>query len=159
MLSFLFHTKYKKKTSDRRWKTWSSGYGMRLAIWGLWVRIPAPGTVWIFFHKVVRVAMFVWKDERKRKRGRGWPILEKTSDKYETVKLMFAFVISNGPFPAYFLYFVFLTVNKYKSLHKLLPAGLDPMSSDVGSSNCSADCATTSAPFLWLLFPYKTFAR
>ena len=29
---------------------------------------------------VVKIVMFVWKDENKWKRGRGWPILKKTSN-------------------------------------------------------------------------------
>ena len=50
---------------------WSSGYGTRLVSWWLWVRIPAPHAGWIFSDIFfVRVAMFGWKDENKRKRER-----------------------------------------------------------------------------------------
>ena len=55
---------------------WFCGYGMRLAIWRLWVRILALYTEWTFLHIfVVKMVKFVyWKVENKTKRGRGLPI-------------------------------------------------------------------------------------
>ena len=41
----------------------------------LWVLIPAPYTGWTFSHLfVVKIVMFVRKDENKQRRGRGRPI-------------------------------------------------------------------------------------
>ena len=46
----------------------------------LWVWIPAPYTGWtrhfFTFLFVVKFVMCVWRDDNKRKRGRGWPILK-----------------------------------------------------------------------------------
>ena len=59
----------------------SSGFERSVVFRRSWVRIPAPYTdgrkkySHIF---VVRIVMFVWKDENKRKRGRGWPIFQKS---------------------------------------------------------------------------------
>ena len=60
---------------------WSSGYGRRLMFQRLWVRIPAPYTVWTFFTYlfVEKFVICVWKDENKWKRGRDWPILEQSN--------------------------------------------------------------------------------
>ena len=53
---------------------WSSGYGIWLAIWRLWVRMFDGHFSHIF---VVKIVMCVcWKDENKQKRGRGWPFLK-----------------------------------------------------------------------------------
>ena len=49
---------------------WSSGYGMRLAIWRLRVRIPVPFTGWTFFHiNLLQTCIDVWlkKTENKQK--------------------------------------------------------------------------------------------
>ena len=64
---------------------WSGGYGRRLMFRRSWVWIPALYTGWTFSHLfVVKVVMmFVWKDKKKRKRGRGWPIFLK---KYTLLK-------------------------------------------------------------------------
>ena len=58
----------------------NKGYGRRLILRRLWVRILAPYTGWTFFTHlfVVKTVMFVWKHENKWKRGRGWPRLKKS---------------------------------------------------------------------------------
>ena len=58
---------------------WSSGYGRRLMIQRLWVRIPAPytGWTWHFFTLICCKNcsnVCLKKTENKRKRGQGWPI-------------------------------------------------------------------------------------
>ena len=44
-------------------------------IWRSWGRIPAPNTGWTF----LKIVMFLWRDEDKRKRGSGWPIYWSTN--------------------------------------------------------------------------------
>ena len=55
-------------------KLGGSGFGRRHMFWGSWVRILArPYTGWHILHLfVVKIMMFVWKDENKWKRGRFW---------------------------------------------------------------------------------------
>ena len=57
----------------------SPGYWRRLLFQRSWVRIPAPYTGWTFFNLYffVKIVMFVWKDENKRKRGRALPLFKK----------------------------------------------------------------------------------
>ena len=56
------------KIINNRWELWSSGFVTRLEIWGFWVRIPATFTEWTFSRiLVVKIVMFVWKDENKQK--------------------------------------------------------------------------------------------
>ena len=58
-----------------RQETWYSGYGRRLIFRRSWVRISASYTGWTFSHLfVVKIVLFVWKDENKRKKSREWPI-------------------------------------------------------------------------------------
>ena len=60
------------------WEPWSSGYGWRLIPRRLWVWIPALYTGWTFFHIfVIKIVMFVWKDEKEA--GCGPFFLKKTS--------------------------------------------------------------------------------
>ena len=58
---------------------WSSGYGRRLMFQRLGSNPGAVYWMYIYFSHifVVRIVMFVRKDENKRKRGRGWPIFLK----------------------------------------------------------------------------------
>ena len=57
----------------------------------LWVQIPAPYTGWTFFTLICcKIVMkFVWKDENKWKRGRGWPILKKLATLVGAVVMVF----------------------------------------------------------------------
>ena len=59
-------------------KPCSSGYGRRLMFRRSWVWIPAPDGH--FSHLfVVKIVIFVWKDEKIKKRDRGWPIFKNNS--------------------------------------------------------------------------------
>ena len=81
LLFALFHSSFRcKRTTKSIFKTfvylrrepWSSGYGWRHMFCRPWVQIPAPYTGWTFLHLfVVKIVMFVWKDENKIRRGRG----------------------------------------------------------------------------------------
>ena len=53
----------------------SSDFGRRYMFRRSWVWIPALYTGWTFSH--LFHVIFVWKDENKRKRGRGWAIKKK----------------------------------------------------------------------------------
>ena len=56
---------------------WSSGDGRRLVFQRSWVWIPVLYTA-LTLLSVLRIVMFVWKDENKRIRGRKGPFLKKT---------------------------------------------------------------------------------
>ena len=63
---------------DQGREPWSCGYGRRLMFERLWVRIPAPYGQDIFSHWfVVKIVLFVWKDEKFTKKWPGLAHLKK----------------------------------------------------------------------------------
>ena len=63
-------------------KPWTSGCGMTLTIWRLWVRTPAPYTGWTFFTLICSKidVMFVWKRSKINEKEAGYgPFLTKFS--------------------------------------------------------------------------------
>ena len=81
------------------WEPWSSGYGRRLIFQRSWVWIPALYTGWTFsLLFVIKIVMFLWKDENKRKRGWDGPFLKKlifSMDHTRPVYLLSSFFLYN----------------------------------------------------------------
>ena len=63
------------------WDPWSSGYGKRLTLRRLLVRIPAPYTVWIFFtYFCCKNCIFIWKRPKiNEKEARVGPLFKKNT--------------------------------------------------------------------------------